>query len=63
MKRFFAWCAIFIILIAFLALIYFTATGASANVIMACIFCMTVFPVMLYAILKVTDALRKKQDD
>lgn len=62
MKRMFAWCAIFMILAAFIALIYFTATGASANLIMASVFCMIVFPVMAYAFIWYADYLKKKKE-
>lgn len=62
MRRFFAWTAILMIFAAFFALIFFTATGASANVILATIFCMILFPVLIYAFLMYADYLKKKKD-
>ena len=48
MKRIFAWIGIFAILIGFAALVYFTATGAPANVIFATLFCMLLVPILFY---------------
>ena len=58
MKRILAWIGIIAIALGFLALVYFTATGASANVIMATMFFMIVFPVLIYAFLMVTKWLK-----
>ena len=58
MKRILAWIGIIAIALGFLALVYFTATGTSANVIMATMFCMIVFPVLIYAFLMVTKWLK-----
>ena len=51
MKRTLAWIAILFIAAAFILLIYFTATGAPANIIMATIFAMIIVPVIIYAFL------------
>lgn len=63
MKRTLAWIGILAIVIAFIGLVYFTATGASANVIMAMIFCMIVIPVMIYAFLLILKIKDRKDDD
>lgn len=63
MKRTLAWAGILAIVIAFIALVYFTATGASANVIMAMIFCMIVIPVIIYAFLLVLKLKDRRNDD
>lgn len=48
MKRVLAWAGIFVIVALFLLLIILTATGAEANAIMAVLFCLIIFPVILY---------------
>lgn len=62
MKQKLAWAGIIAIIAAFLALVYFTATGASANVIMAMLFCMIIVPVFIYALLMVMK-LTKPNDE
>ena len=62
MKRTLAWIGIIAIVICFIALVYFTATGASANVIMAALFAMIVIPVIIYAFLMVTKMKNQEQD-
>ncbi|MBQ7796245.1 MAG: phosphate ABC transporter substrate-binding protein [Lachnospiraceae bacterium] len=63
MKRTLAWIGILAIVIGFIALVYFTATGASANVIMAALFCMIVIPIFIYAFLMVLKMKNKDQDE
>ena len=62
MKQILAWIGIIAIAIGFAALVYFTATGASANVIMATLFCMLVVPVIIYAFLMVSKIFGQKTD-
>lgn len=50
MKRILAWAGILMIAAAFLALILFTAAGASANVILALLICLLVLPVLFYGL-------------
>ncbi len=62
MKRTLAWIGILIIAAAFAALIFFTATGASANVIMATMFCMIIVPVIIYGFLAFANIQNRKKD-
>ena len=48
MKRIFAWIGILAIIMCFLALVYFTVTGAPANVIVATLFCMLLVPILFH---------------
>ncbi len=51
MKRTLAWIGIIVIALGFLALVYFTATGASSSVIFATLFVMLVFPIIIYGLM------------
>lgn len=62
MKRILAWIGILSIVLGFAALIYFVASGASANVIIAALFCMLVIPILIYAILMVAKLLNREND-
>ena len=53
MKRTLAWIGIIAMAIGFILLVYFTATGASANVIMATLFSMFVISFIVYVFLMV----------
>lgn len=59
MKRILAWAGIFVIVLGFAALIYFVVTGASANMILATLFCMLVVPVIIYGLITVTNLLKQ----
>lgn len=50
MKRILAWAGILAIGAAFIALIVFTATGASANAILALLLCLLILPVLFYGL-------------
>lgn len=62
MKRIFAWIGILCILLGFAALIYFTVTGASANVIIATLFCMLLIPILIYSFIAVSKFLTHEND-
>lgn len=62
MKRILAWIGILSIVLGFAALIYFVATGAAANVIIATLFCMLVIPIIIYAFIMVTKLFSSKND-
>lgn len=62
MKRILAWTGILAIIAALIALVCFTAAGASANVIMAVIFCMIVIPVMIYAFILILKLKNRDHD-
>ena len=51
MKRILAWIGIIVIALGFLALVYFTATGAPANVILATLFVLLVVPVLIFGLM------------
>ena len=55
MKRTLAWIGIIAMAIGFILLVYFTATGASANVIMATLFSMFVISFIVYVFLMVVN--------
>ena len=62
MKRTLAWIGIIGIALGFLALVYFTATGASSNVIFATLFVMLVFPVIIYALMMASKWFNKEDE-
>ncbi|MBQ6833748.1 MAG: hypothetical protein IJO55_04950 [Lachnospiraceae bacterium] len=62
MKRILAWIGILAIAAAFLALVYCTATGASANVILAIIVAMILVPIIIYGFIMAAKAFSKKED-
>ena len=62
MKRIFAWAGILVIAAAFLTLILFTVTGASANQILAVLICLLILPVLFYG-LSIFAKLRKGSHD
>ena len=62
MKRILAWIGILAIAAAFLALVYCTATGASANVILAIIVAMILVPIIIYGFIVAAKAFAKKED-
>ena len=62
MKRIFAWAGIFVIAAAFLALVFFTLTGAPANRILAVLVCLLILPVLFYG-LSIFAKLRKDRRD
>lgn len=59
MKRILAWAGILAIAAVFLALLYFTATGAPANVLLGLLFILLVVPTILYGYLLFLKARRK----
>lgn len=62
MKRTLAWIGIAAIIICFLALVYFTATGAPANVIMAFVFGMLVIPVIIHSFIILTKHFKNNNE-
>ena len=62
MKRILAWIGILAIAAAFLALVYYTATGASANVILAIIVAMILVPIIIYGFIVAAKAFSKSED-
>jgi len=50
MKRILAWAGILCFAAALIALIVLTMTGASANTILAVLFCLIVLPVLFYGL-------------
>lgn len=62
MKRILAWAGIAVIATAFIALAVFTASGASANAIIALLFCLLTVPVILYAFLLAIKLGRRGHD-
>lgn len=70
MKRKLAWLGILIIASVFVALVYCTVTGASANTIMAFMVCLILVPVLIHGIIlfqKINDrkneTIDKKEND
>lgn len=63
MKRKLAWFGILAIVAVFIALIYFTFTGAPANVIMAMLFCLILIPIIIYACLFIMKLNDKNNSD
>ena len=62
MKRFLAWVGIVLIAIAFLALVYCTATGAPANVILSILLLMILVPIIIYGFLVAAKAFSGKEN-
>lgn len=62
MKRFLAWVGIVLIAVAFLALVYCTATGAPANVILSILLLMILVPIIIYGFLVAAKAFSRKEN-
>ncbi len=62
MKRTLAWLGIAAIVAIFAALVYCTATGASAGTIMAFMFCLIIIPVLIHGMILFTKMSDHKQD-
>jgi len=63
MKRIFAWIGILAIALGFVLLVYFTATGASANVIMGTLFSMFAVSFVSYGFLMYLRWKNKNTND
>lgn len=63
MKRILAWFGIIAIVLGFASLVYFTATGAPANVILATVFCMLIIPVIFYGFIFVTKLINDSHNN
>lgn len=63
MKRIFAWIGILAIALGFVLLVYFTATGASANVIMGTLFSMFAVSFVSYGFLMYLSWKNKNTND
>lgn len=63
MKRIFAWIGILAIALGFVLLVYFTATGASANVIMGTLFSMFAVSFVSYVFLMYLRWKNKNTND
>lgn len=63
MKRFLAWIGIVAIAIAFLSLVYCTATGAPANVILAIVITMILVPIVIYGFIAAAKAFSGHNDE
>ncbi len=62
MKRTLAWIGIIAIAAVFAALVYCTATGASAGTIMAIMFCLIMIPVVIHGMILFTKMGKDKNE-
>ncbi len=63
MKRTLAWIGILAIVAVFAALVYCTATGASAGTIMAFLFCLIIIPVLIHGMIMFTKLSNRNRDE
>lgn len=63
MKRTLAWIGIIAIIAVFAALVYCTATGASASTIMAFLLCLIIIPVVIHGMILFAKMGNKEDKD